>query len=205
MFISSISNRKLHCCLVILILFILIFLSLPLLLIYLANNRYEEWQNQRSQLITTNSNRPTNTTISSTLNTNNTSSAPITPSIINSDAQNSIGSINHQSSANINCTLYAHHANLSLADENGEHYIPAVRWPQNHMPWHMAYPATARLSHTAEALVAPCPLLPPPITGSRNYEPQLWGRLASQRQRCHRSMPFVSIIGTYQRPLGASI
>lgn len=47
MFISSISNRKLHCCLIVLILFILIFLSLPLFLIYLANTRYEEWQNQR--------------------------------------------------------------------------------------------------------------------------------------------------------------
>lgn len=49
MLVSAISKSKLHCCLTILIVFILIFLSLPLLLIYLANTRYEEWQNQRSQ------------------------------------------------------------------------------------------------------------------------------------------------------------
>lgn len=48
---SSISNSKLHCCLVILILFILVFLSLPLLLIYLANTRFEEtWQSQNATL-----------------------------------------------------------------------------------------------------------------------------------------------------------
>lgn len=41
-FVGSVSNGRLHCCLLILILFLLIFLSLPLLLIYLANTRYEE-------------------------------------------------------------------------------------------------------------------------------------------------------------------
>lgn len=48
---GSVSNSKLHCCLVILILFILVFLSLPLLLIYLANTRFEEtWMRQNATL-----------------------------------------------------------------------------------------------------------------------------------------------------------
>lgn len=40
MLISSISNRKLHCCFLLLILSILIILSLPLLLIWVANTNY---------------------------------------------------------------------------------------------------------------------------------------------------------------------
>lgn len=39
---NSISRSKLHCCVVVLILFILVFLSLPLMLINLANTRYED-------------------------------------------------------------------------------------------------------------------------------------------------------------------
>lgn len=50
LFMSTVSNSRLHCCLLGLILFILIFLSLPLLLIYLANTRYEEQQESLSQL-----------------------------------------------------------------------------------------------------------------------------------------------------------
>lgn len=38
--LKSMSNIKLHCCLAALILFIFVFLSLPLLLIHLANNDY---------------------------------------------------------------------------------------------------------------------------------------------------------------------
>lgn len=41
MLIQSIPNSRLHCCLFILILFILIFLTAPLLLIYLANSDFE--------------------------------------------------------------------------------------------------------------------------------------------------------------------
>lgn len=47
MTLSTVSSSKLHCCLVVLFLFILIFLSLPLLLIYVANTRFEEQENSK--------------------------------------------------------------------------------------------------------------------------------------------------------------
>lgn len=47
MTLSTVSSSRLHCCLVVLILFILIFLSLPLLLIYVANTRYVERENSK--------------------------------------------------------------------------------------------------------------------------------------------------------------
>lgn len=40
--VNTISRSKLHCILVIVILFILVFLSLPLFLILLANDNYNE-------------------------------------------------------------------------------------------------------------------------------------------------------------------
>lgn len=42
MFLSSISNTRLHCCLLILILALIIFLSLPLLLIWITSEHYEK-------------------------------------------------------------------------------------------------------------------------------------------------------------------
>lgn len=115
MFISSVSNRKLHCCLVILILFILIFLSLPLLLIYLANTRYEEWQNRRTQSIYY-------STSSSEKNSNITSqsvpTATTTPLSPNTNQVPNLSWLQQATTPSINCTEFAIQTNLSLADEN---------------------------------------------------------------------------------------
>lgn len=118
MIMSPISNSKLHCCLAVLILFILIFLSLPLLLIYLANNRYEEWQNQRTQII---SNSNTQTTIPTSQLVNN--SFQFQPNIgpqLNGSGTDTIQSYypTPPPVQAINCTQFAFQANLSLADEN---------------------------------------------------------------------------------------
>ena len=53
----TISKSKLHCILVILILFILVFLSLPLFLIYLANDNYKN-STQATANETANDGRP---------------------------------------------------------------------------------------------------------------------------------------------------
>ena len=44
---GSISNSRLHCGLAILVLFILVFLSIPLLLINISNSRYERLQSEK--------------------------------------------------------------------------------------------------------------------------------------------------------------
>jgi len=92
-----------------LILFILVFLSLPLLLFYLANTSYEEQHNQLSRASGggsgPNSTRPTPTNQTQANQTEANAGYP------------AHSSIEFQP---INCTQYASQANLSLADENCE-------------------------------------------------------------------------------------
>lgn len=120
MLVSAISKSKLHCCLTILIVFILIFLSLPLLLIYLANTRYEEWQNQRSQQANT------ATSAVTTLATSNANGAAGTTTKssanyqleINSEIQNPFSSLQ-----SVNCTDYALKHNLTLTNDVDGKYV----------------------------------------------------------------------------------
>lgn len=104
---SSVSNTKLHCCLFILIMFILIVLSIPLLLIYLANGDYESSNGSIDEIDNINSQHHT---------TSNITEFPI-------DSNGTDASIRQQSlkTRPFNCTEYATQANLSLADENGKH------------------------------------------------------------------------------------
>lgn len=102
--------------------FIVIFLSIPLLLIYLANGDYE------------NSNSFNDTTARGfigqghTLEIETNSSSSMTDSNISSlsiasdsTPQDPISRLaNHKSNNPFNCTEYALQANLSLADDNGK-------------------------------------------------------------------------------------
>lgn len=112
--ISAITARKVHCCLLVLVLFILIFLSLPLLLIYLANTRYEE-DYQRTQM--RHLQQPSILNSSFLLNNTSDQQAEVSQQQLQSQLQtNQI-----YPPAAFNCTQFAIKYNLSQADENGKH------------------------------------------------------------------------------------
>lgn len=111
MLVSAVSKSKLHCCLTILIVFILIFLSLPLLLIYLANTRYVEIKikaqtgNQSSD-------------INSSTNGGN-SILKAASNQISADKNSESDSL--FSMRTVNCTDFALKHNLTLKDDDGEY------------------------------------------------------------------------------------
>lgn len=114
MHFNSVSNSKLHCCLAALILFILIFLSIPLLLIWVANNHYEESQNELTGP-GPGGRMPSGRLSTQTAPTESSSSSSSSSST-SSSVSNSFSSNQH--SQEINCTQFAAQADLSLVGEN---------------------------------------------------------------------------------------
>lgn len=113
MFSGSISNRKLHCCLLALILLILIFLSIPLLLIYLANTHYQE-----SRLAPTLAGRG-----SAAGGSRGWSGNSSLQEVWQQQQQPQSSQSSQATDDAINCTQFAIKHNLSRAEENGKYLI----------------------------------------------------------------------------------